>query len=380
VLVVDDNHTNRLILSELLQSWRMVPAMAPSGAEALDLLAHAAESGQPFPLVLLDGHMPEMDGFTVAERIRQDPRLAGAVIMMLTSGAYPDDVGRCRDLGIEAYVTKPVRPSSLLDAIATALGPDSPAIAASPSPITEVVVGVGAALRILLAEDNRVNQVVARRHLERLGHEVVVVENGALAVELSAREHFDVILMDVQMPVMGGFEATAAIRERERGSPMHLSIVGLTAHAMQGDRERCLEAGMDDYATKPIDSATLRATLARVVRDGHIDLTALRAALGDDELLRELAHQFCDSGRTDLALAREAQLQGNLSEVFRLAHRLAGGASEFRAKPAVAACREMERLAHEGDSPAVPAAIDQVAIRLGEVFKALEAELPLGTG
>ncbi len=264
VLVVDDNDTNRRILTELLRRWQMSPSAAASGPEAMEQLLQGQAEGRPFPLVLLDGHMPEMDGFAVAERIRQEPRLAGAVIMMLSSGAFPDDAGRCRALGIDVYVAKPVRPSNLLDAIANILGPGGATPVRVPANATPSAQADGPGLRVLVAEDNRVNQMVVRRYLERMGHGVTMVENGRLAVELTARERFDAVLMDVQMPEMGGFEATAAIREREQATGGHLPIVGLTAHAMQGDRERCLESGMDDYLTKPIDGPALSAILQRV--------------------------------------------------------------------------------------------------------------------
>jgi protein-histidine pros-kinase len=227
---------------------------------------------------------------------------------------------------------------------------------------------------LLVAEDNRVNQVVARRHLERMGHEVVVVDDGQQAVDLTARERFDVVLMDVAMPVMGGLDATAMIRQRERGTTTHLRIMGLTAHAMQGDRERCLEAGMDDYATKPIDPTTLREALQRI-SGSCIDLAPLRTALCDEDLLRDLAQQFCEAGKIDLVELKEALLRSDLNLVVRLAHRLAGGASEFRASLAVSACREVERLAHAGDPPSTLSAIDVATLRLNEVFRALEAEL-----
>jgi CheY-like chemotaxis protein len=215
VLVVDDNGTNRLILEETLRRRRMTPELAPSGAEALEMLSRAAQRGHPFPLILLDGHMPEMDGVTLAERIRRDPRLTGAMIMMLTSGTQPEDRERCQALGIQVSVTKPVRPSHLPDAIVTVLAPrllgGTEPVPAAPKP---PVAAPGSGLKVLVAEDNQTNQLVARRHLGRMGHRVTVVENGRLALELTAREPFDAVLMDVQMPEMGSFEATTAIRER----------------------------------------------------------------------------------------------------------------------------------------------------------------------
>ncbi len=266
VLVIDDNDTNRRILEVMLRNWRLCPRGAAGGAAALDELRRAAAAGAPYPLVLLDVMMPEVDGFAVAEEIRRRPELTGATVLMLSSSDRRGDVARCRELGLARYLIKPVKQSELLDAILAALGPSAreaaPVPPAEPQPAKP-----GAAarpLRVLLAEDNAVNQRLAIRLLEKRGHTVVVAGNGREAVEALAREAFDVVLMDVQMPVMGGLEATAAIRARERAGGGHTPIFAMTAHAMTGDRERCLEAGMDDYLTKPIQSRALTEALDRL--------------------------------------------------------------------------------------------------------------------
>ncbi len=257
VLVVDDNATNRRILEEMLTSWRMKPALADSAQAALLALERALESGKPFRLVLTDAHMPEMDGFTLAERIKHHPHLAGATIMMLTSGGQRGDAARCRELGVAAYLTKPIGQSELLDAILRVF-------AAAPQRMQSPVVVTRHSLRearqglhILLAEDNPVNQRLATRLLEKRGYTVVVAGTGREALAALEKQTFDLALMDVQMPDMDGFEATSAIREQEKITGKHLPVVAMTAHAMVGDRERCLAAGMDGYVSKPIKAQAL---------------------------------------------------------------------------------------------------------------------------
>ncbi|MBI3784599.1 MAG: response regulator [Deltaproteobacteria bacterium] len=262
VLVVDDNATNRRILNEMLTRWQMRPTTADGGQAALGCLMHAAAADTPFPLVLLDAHMPEMGGFELAARIKQTPELAGATIMMLSSADLTGEAARCRELGVKAFLTKPIRQSELLDAILQALDIGSPAARAvrqAESPTS------GRRLHVLLAEDNVVNQRLAVRLLEKRGHTVVVAANGREALAAYEKEAFDLVLMDVQMPEMDGFEATAAIRERERADGSHVPIVALTAHAMRDDEQRCLRAGMDAYISKPIQPATLLETFERLV-------------------------------------------------------------------------------------------------------------------
>ena len=257
VLVVDDNATNRNILKETLASWRMKPVLADSGPKALLALEQAWESGKPFHLVLTDAHMPEMDGFMLAERIKHHQHLAGATIMMLTSGGQRGDAARCRDLGVAAYLTKPIGQSELLDAIlrvfAAAPQKTEPLAVVTRHSLREA----RQALRILLAEDNPVNQRLATRLLEKRGHTVVVAGTGREALAALGRETFDLALMDVQMPDMDGLEATSAIREQEKVTGKHLPVVAMTAHAMVGDRERFLAAGMDGYVSKPIKTQDL---------------------------------------------------------------------------------------------------------------------------
>jgi two-component system, sensor histidine kinase and response regulator len=260
VLVVDDNATNRGLLEEMLIGWRMVPSLAATAHEALAVLRAAREAGRPFSLVLTDFQMPAADGFTLAAAIKNDPGIAGATVVILTSAGQPGDAARCRELGVAAYLPKPIRRSELRSAILSALDVGSaeqkrPALVTRHSLRESRHTG-----RILLVEDNRVNQLLARRLLEKRGHAVVVASNGREAItilEEAAFAGFGCVLMDVQMPEMDGFACTALIRDRERVTRCHLPIVAMTAHAMNGDEARCLAAGMDGYLSKPIQPDAL---------------------------------------------------------------------------------------------------------------------------
>jgi PAS domain S-box-containing protein len=263
VLVVDDNATNRQILSKMLTNWHTNPTAVESGAKAITTLREALGLGRVFPLILLDAHMPEMDGFALAESIKKNPDWKTATIMMLSSAGQRGDAQRCRELGVAAYLNKPVRQGELLDAILTALG-TRPMKEAPPNLVTRHSLREKSNhLRILLVEDNAVNQVLAVRLLEKRGHTVAVAGNGKEGLAALEKQSFDLVLMDVQMPEMDGFEATTAIREKEKTSGNHLPVIAMTAHAMVGDKERCLEAGMDDYITKPIRVEELSDLLKR---------------------------------------------------------------------------------------------------------------------
>jgi two-component system sensor histidine kinase/response regulator len=256
VLVVDDNLTNRRILEGLLVRWGMKPTLADTGDRALQILMQATEARKPFALVLTDGNTADMGGFRLAQEIRKNPALPVAIVMMLTSGGQRGDVARCRALGLAGYLTKPVGEAELLDVILRVTGSTRPET--TRSLVTEHAVREERrALRILLAEDNPVNQRLATRLLERRGHRVTVVGNGQDALELASSQNFDIILMDVQMPVMDGLEATRRIRGRNLSIP----ILAMTAHAMEGDRQRCLDAGMDGYTSKPIRAEELFAAI-----------------------------------------------------------------------------------------------------------------------
>jgi len=267
VLVVDDNATNRRILSDTLARWGMRPVAAESGAAAVEILNSMACS---FPLVLTDVHMPGMDGFELAAHAKQLP--GKAIIVMLTSSTHPGDVARCQQLGIEVYLTKPISQSELHDAILRALAGGTQYFAPSAAmPVPSAVPaprGPGR-LHILLVEDNIVNQKVVLRFLEKEGHSVLVAGNGREALLALERNPFDLVLMDVQMPEMDGLEATAAIRAGEHGRERQVPILAMTAHAMSGDRERCLAAGMDGYIAKPVHKAELLEAIARLTEESH---------------------------------------------------------------------------------------------------------------
>jgi CheY-like chemotaxis protein len=250
VLIVDDNRTNQGILEGLLKNWGMRPASSRGGEGALLQLRAAHESGDPYKLILIDLHMPGMDGFELIEHVRQLPGATPATIMMLTSRGQHGDAVRCAELGISAHLLKPVRPSELQDAIGRVIGGRDPA--AAPQFPPEVACEPTESLRVLLVEDNAVNQKVATRLLEKRGHQVAVTSNGREALAALEKDTYDVVLMDMQMPEMDGFEATRTIRAMEKGTALHQQIVALTAHALTTDRERCMEAGTDDYLTKPI--------------------------------------------------------------------------------------------------------------------------------
>jgi len=256
VLIVDDNATNRRLLEDMVIGWRMVPTLAANVPDALAALRVALDSGTPFTLVVTDVQMPGVDGFALAEAIKKDPAIAGAALVLLTSAGQPGDATRCRQLGVGAYLTKPVKCSELRDAIVAALSgrsaePDRPPLVTRHSLREARRPG-----RILLVEDNAVNQLVARRLLEKRGHTVVVANNGREGLAIlddAAVAAFGCVVMDVQMPEMDGFECTAVIRDREQRTGYRIPIIAMTAHAMKGDDARCLAAGMDGYVSKPIE-------------------------------------------------------------------------------------------------------------------------------
>jgi CheY-like chemotaxis protein len=380
VLVVDDHLTNRRILEDTLTRWGMRPTLADGGQSALDALERAREVGTTFRLVLLDARMPDLDGFTLAARIKQHPDLAGATIMMLSSADQLGDAARCRELGIHRYLTKPVKQSELLEAILTHLG-SAPSrgrpLAASP---TRAEKG-SRSLRILIAEDNAVNQRMILRTLERQGHSVVLAENGQRALGALEREAFDLILMDVQMPAMSGLEATAAIRERERFTEVHIPIVGLTAHAMAGDRERCLAAGMDGYVTKPISPKELFEQIEALTAGREpaaaprmLDTSALldRCA-GDRVLLGELATIFVGDCPARLEAVRVAVERRDAAALGSAAHALRGSAGYFGAREVIEAAQRLETMARGGDLTGVT----EVWTELERAMARLTGELAL---
>ncbi len=365
VLVVDDNATNRRILEEILRHWQMQPALADGGWTALAALQKATDARRPFPLVLIDAQMPEMDGFTLAEKIKQNPALAGATVMMLTSAGQRGDAARCRELGVAAYLTKPVKRSDLLEAILIALGKPSQETERRPLLTRHSIREARQGLRVLLAEDNPVNQTLAVRLLEKRGHSVVVATNGKEALAALERQAFDLALMDVQMPEMDGFRATAAIRESEKATGRHLPIIALTAHAMKGDRERCLAADMDGYISKPIQAKELFETIeglhgksaqaeVRVKSTSRSEelldrVAALGRVEGDGELLSELVRVFLGEWPRRAEDLRRALEDADARALARAAHTLKGSVGNFAARRAWEAAERLERMAQSGD-------------------------------
>ena len=378
VLVVDDNTTNRRILTEVLASWGMEVTDVPGAREALAVMQGARRGGMPYQLVLTDAHMPELDGFYLAKEVKQTPHLGSTVIMMLTSGDGPKDVSRCREIGIAAHLMKPVKQSDLFNAIVVALGVTAPEDEGQPA--TEHW-DWQRSLNVLLAEDSLANQKLATRVLEKCGHRVTVANNGRQALSAWTSGCFDAILMDVQMPEMDGFEATSAIREQEKQTGRHIPIIAMTAHALKGDRERCLEAGMDDYLSKPVHAKELREKL-RAVADGDgfgaqssestaaelsvLDWEAcLAAADGDPELVRDLAAAVLDEGPRQVCEMRQAIGDRDPARLERASHTLKGTMRIFgetslgewaahlevlgRSGEIDAAAGAMERLQHESD-------------------------------
>jgi two-component system sensor histidine kinase/response regulator len=368
VLVVDDNATNRRILEAMLTHWMMQPSLADGGWAGLAAMERAKESGRPFPLVLIDAQMPDMDGFTLAERIKERPGLAGATIMMLTSAGQRGDAARCRKLGIAVYLIKPIRQSELLEAILLALGRPSrrgerPAVVTRHS-LREA----RRKLRVLVAEDNLVNQELAVRLLEKHGHTVAVARNGREtleALEKATAGGFDVVLMDVQMPEMNGFEATAAIRQKEKATSRHLPIIAMTAHALKGDRERCLAAGMDDYIAKPIEAREFLAAVEGALLPGVERRASVPAALpaaeifdraaalarvdGDVKLLEELAGLFLADSARLLSAIEGAVARRDAEALEHAAHALKSSVGNFAARAAYAAAAKLEMLGRHGD-------------------------------
>jgi signal transduction histidine kinase/DNA-binding response OmpR family regulator/HPt (histidine-containing phosphotransfer) domain-containing protein len=365
VLVVDDNATNRRILVEMLRNWRMRPFTADGGPAALELLAEASY-GEPFRLLILDVNMPVMDGFEVAEKIREHPGLVGSPIMVITSSGMRGDAARCRELGIAAYLSKPVKQSSLLDAIMTVLGTTEPEGIDAPLVTQYTLREAHHPLHVLLAEDNAVNRKIAVGMLEKRGHTVLTAENGKetlAALEAHGGHSFDLILMDVQMPEMDGLEATAHIRENEKGRDRHIPIIALTAHAMKGDREACLAAGMDGYISKPLKAEELVKTMEEVMADragilsadqltcpapGLFDMAqALAGVDGDLELFREVVGLFLEEYPIILKKIRDAIDERDPLRLNRAAHALKGSVGNFGACSAFDLAKRLEMMGEE---------------------------------
>ena len=368
ILVVDDDETNCRILIAMLGKWGVSVKTAKSAPEALAVLLRSNAEGSQFDAVICDLQMPGIDGFGFVENIRQIPQLGKVPVLLLSSSAQPDERQRCKELGINAYLEKPFDPAELLETIlgvlAASVEQKNPStIARTP----DVRQPERKAMKVLLAEDNAVNRTLARRLLEKHGHTVVLVENGREALEALEREAVDLVLMDIQMPEMDGLEATAAIREREKTTGGHMPIIALTAHAMKGDREKCLAAGADEYLTKPIRTAELFEAVDRLQNTkitapftiipapsatgaSVIDIeVALRQVEGDRELLDEIVRIFADECPKTMAEIRNAIRAADLPFLERAAHSLKGSAANLGAMSVMASAQKIEECARAGD-------------------------------
>jgi len=383
VLVVDDNATNRRILEVQLTNWGMSPTTAEGAGSALNAIKQAEAAGSPFKLALLDFHMPGMDGLALAEQIRMLPMGGDFRIIMMSSSLHQNQA-RQRSLGIDASLLKPVKAAELLGVIKAVLSTD----ARLQAPPRQAALKTENPLRVLVAEDSPVNQTLIMRLLEKWGHTPVIAEGGKEALALLDAGKFDLVLMDLQMPDINGFEATAAIRQKERGDGAHIPIIALTAHALKGDRERCLEAGMDDYLSKPIETQKLFDVVEtaarkseRATRNGRphiraLDIDALLKSFdGDLELVLMLARVFADSSPCQLSELYEAVALGDAEALERGAHALKGSVANFRAEAAVDAAARLEQLARTGDLSTADSALamlDKEIERLREELETFE--------
>ncbi len=388
VLIVDDSATNRRILSDVLTHWKMKPDGAAGGAEGLRALRAAARARRPYALAIVDGQMPRMDGFMFADTVRRDRRLRATRLVMLTSAARPEDAARCRKLRVAAHMTKPVRQSDLLDALTSLFGERTRGEAAASPDVADAT----RRLRVLVAEDNKVNRRFIARVLEARGHTVVAVDNGRQAVDLiagAAPDHFGTVLMDVQMPELDGLSATRLIRQRERSAGGHVPIVAMTAHAMAGDRERCLAAGMDEYVSKPVRPHQLVQAVERAGRREAgpgdagpgappeppvpvFDRWRAGARLGGDlGLLREMIAIFRAEAPALMVSIRKAAA-GTDADALRLAaHALKGALGTLDAPRAFVAAARLEEAARLADRPRIEAALADLESEMNALRRAI---------
>jgi two-component system sensor histidine kinase/response regulator len=390
VLIVDDNRTNRRILEGLVKRWGMNPSVAPDGEKALVELSAARLANEPYDLILTDMHMPKMDGFGLVEEIKERPDLSTATIMMLTSGGQRGDAARCGELGIAAYLIKPVRQSELREAIARVLNAkeDAGTIPMITQYSMQKSGGSAAALHILLAEDNPVNQKLAVRLLEKRGHHVAIASNGRQALLALERVSYDLVLMDVQMPEMDGIEATTILREKEKTSGQRQAVVAMTAMVMKGDRERCMAAGMDGYLTKPIRPQELddvldtylakeRTEISAATPGNSLEESVLQGELleridGDRVFLAELLAIFKGDYPGQIHSAREAVIRCDAAVLQRVAHALKGALGNLAAPIAARIATELESMGKGGDIAMADVRLTELENELPRVIEALE--------
>jgi len=384
-LVVDDNGTSRRILAERLTRWGLRPTVAGSAEAARQALAQARDAGTPFAVALLDadlGGSTSRDGalaqtFMLAAQMRAEGGLCGPIVMMLA----PDGSGseRCREQGLGFSLTKPIPPSALFETLHAALGAHAaPAPGVAPPPAPTAASKAVRPMHVLVAEDNAVNQRLILRVLEGRGHTVRLTGNGREALEVFERDGpFDAVILDVQMPIMDGLEATAALRELEQASGRHTPIIALTAHALREDRERCLAAGADAYVAKPIRFEELFAQLEKAPAVFDRGKALALAARGDEAVLREVADVFTNEASRTVIDVRRAFESGDLGYVAQKAHALKGSASHFHAPAAVRALAALETAAREGDGGAVGPALLAAEGEVSRLCAALSSSLQL---
>jgi len=367
VLIADDNDTSRHILSQSFRGWGMRPVDVSTGRTAIESMFEAGALGRHYGLVVLDADLRDVSGFNVAEQIKSTPAISCPIIMLLASVVDPR-ASRCREMGIDGYLTKPVTHSELYSAVASVFAPRRDS-APTNTGVKRTAKRSARALHILLAEDNPVNQELTVAFLQRWGHSVVVTGDGLRALEAYEREPFDLVIMDVQMPVMDGFETTGRIRDIERKTGRYVPIIAMTAHAMAGDRERCLAAGMNQYIAKPIMESALFVLVEAfsgaksehptpLATMGRSDVIARVG--GDEVLARRIAVLFLETYPMLLEGIRDAVRDGDGSALRNVAHTFKGSVSNFPAEEAFKAAQRLETLASSGDFAAVDSAVEDL--------------------
>ena len=427
ILIVDDNRTNRIILYEMLKAWQCRTEEVAGGAEALDALRRAARDGDAFDIAILDYMMPEMDGEALGAAIKGDAEIRDTILIMLTSKGLRGDAARAKEIGFAAYLTKPVKKGHLHTCLGTVLGRREAGLKREqPGLLTRhsLAEGVKRRVRILLAEDNMINQRMALRILEKMGYRAEAAANGQEVLDALDAIAYDIVLMDCQMPVLDGYETTRRIRAREEATGRHAPIIAMTANAMRGDREKCLDAGMDDYTSKPIEPNALVAVLEKWVRfveeqrDQHpdevlageargaresdreaveriqvsaaretappdetderpaVDLTRLRETVGDDmDFIQELAGDFFEDNQVRLGNLREALAAGDAERVDREGHSLRGSAANFGAQSLCDLAYEMEKLGKSGNLTGGEELLGRIEAEMARARRSLDESL-----
>jgi two-component system sensor histidine kinase/response regulator len=401
VLVVDDNRTNRMILSKMLTGFGVLAEEAGSGAEGIAMLKHGALIGDPFKLMLLDMQMPGMDGEHAAIIVKNSPEISDTPIIILTSLGSRGYVARLREIGCEGFLVKPVKQSLLLEGIMDIMTSGGAGRWAAPEPAFTLRSTQGRrfeSMRILLVEDNPINQKTAAAMLRKAGFPVDVADDGLRALQAFDRGRYDIILMDIQMPEMDGYETTRAIRRRE-GSDRHSVIIAMTAHAMKGDRERCLEAGMDDYLAKPINPDDVLRVIGkwlgpkpgeqqglaaapsgedpRKPRESPVDMKdAMNRFDNEQEFFREMLDQFLNLLPGQVKEIEKALASGDAETVQKTAHNIKGSAGTLSARRLYSIVLEMEESGRAGDLSGTVALLEELKSEIGllaEFASSLEA-------